>query len=106
MKLRHLTDNTCASCGARCVEETQTSKHCNGQWFESQRFECGARITWLPNYKRQEQAMECPKSEGEIMRDRATISVRKKLMQTLAELQHMDKSVLDRFISAIEGVRT
>ena len=68
MKLRHLTDNTCASCGARCVEETQTSKHCNGQWFESQRFECGARITWLPNYKRQEQAMECPKSEGEIMR--------------------------------------
>lgn len=38
-------------------------RHVNGQQFESVTWECGARVDWVPNFSRSEQAVPCPKSD-------------------------------------------
>lgn len=65
MKLKQLHHEKCPSCGARVTYEEQTQQHCNGQWFERQRFACGAEVKWVPNFSREEQSHACPNSQAE-----------------------------------------
>lgn len=68
MQLQHLKHDKCPVCGARIVAETQSSRHCNGDWFESQTFECRMCVAWVPNYggkDRYQVTSACPHSPAE-----------------------------------------
>lgn len=54
---------TCPNCGARIVAIDQSRWHTNGECRERVKYDCGAEISWSPNFDRHERDEECPKSD-------------------------------------------
>ena len=46
----------------KVVAESRDHKHCNGHWNETREFDCGYTIKFTPNYMREEETQDCPKS--------------------------------------------
>lgn len=64
MKLNHIKDEVCPSCGARAVAETQRHQHAHGDWFEEREFHCGHRQKFSPNISKLEVIAECTRSDA------------------------------------------
>lgn len=86
MKLNHLYHTECPCCKARVVYEEQRSQHCNGEWFEGQRFHCGGMVEWSPNFSKEEVRTQCPFDPATKERDLKRIAALNKLEQVIDNL--------------------
>jgi hypothetical protein len=79
MTLKHIPDEVCPHCKAPANKEELGWTHTNGTRQEWRTFECGARLHYVPNFGRVEQATPCPNDPQEITKH----TERKALVQQL-----------------------
>lgn len=65
MKMYQLKYEKCPTCSARPVAFHQPWKHTNGEWSEEIKFDCGCRIRYSPNFRREELSQPCPNHSSE-----------------------------------------
>jgi hypothetical protein len=63
MQLDNIKEEVCSECGAETIGETKTTKHCNGHFDESRRFNCGRVLKFSPNFMVTDTTTECPNNE-------------------------------------------
>ena len=99
MKLHHLKLHACPVCNSRLVVERQRSQHCNGEWFETQEFECGYVIDYVPNFSREEVRTQCPEHHAEKERQGKRDEAERKLRRYISRLDVDDefKEILMRY---------
>lgn len=61
MELKHLIYKNCPTCHARITSESQPWIHTSGKPFEIIEFSCGCKLSWSPNFEREEVYRICPK---------------------------------------------
>ena len=86
MQLEHIKAEACPDCGSRVVQEVQKDRHVNGQWNEWRQFKCGMEIHYSPNFRREEEHMNCPKSPETIGRRLLREKAREKLEKYIENL--------------------
>jgi len=64
--LKHLNYERCPICGAEVQGLYVSSTHCSGEQFEHVKFKCGAKIKYVPNFKREEIETQCSKHPDEV----------------------------------------
>lgn len=103
MKLQHIKEDVCPTCGSSVVGITKDRQHTNGDWNESVKFECGLFIEYSPNYRRQFFRLHC--KEGAIFL--AMINKRRnthaRLVKYINRLK-VDKDFKDRLQRGIKYV--
>ena len=57
-----LTDEKCRECGSKIRSEKRSDRHCNGDFNEELKFECGAVLKWSPNFRSEQGNVACPNS--------------------------------------------
>jgi len=62
MQLHHIKAASCLKCGSRATDDNQRSQHVNGEWFESRTYECGRKISYIPNFSKLEEDRPCTNS--------------------------------------------
>ncbi len=100
-KLNHLVDETCDGCGSETVAIEKNGRHCNGEWFETRRFSCGARIKFVPNYSRVEVDTPCPNTEKNKLMMIKRRTALESLQQYIEKLD-VDKDCKQRLVDAFK----
>lgn len=68
MQLLHLNYKSCPTCGSRVQYEEQNNRHCNGEWNEKIKFDCGHAILYSPNFRCEREYAPCPDDKQEVLR--------------------------------------
>lgn len=97
--LSHLTDENCDGCGAHTVSIEKIGQHCNGQWFETRKFNCGARIKFVPNFGRVEVDTPCSFTEKAKLAKKKRIAAIESLREHVESLD-VDKECKKRMLDA------
>ena len=99
MNLQHLHWQACPGCMSRIVTERQRSQHTNGEWFESQEFECGCVVEYVPNFHREEVKTPCPESPKQQEKRAKQAEALRKVRQYVRRLDVDDeyKDMLTRY---------
>ena len=79
------------------VSIEQDRQHCNGDYFESARFKCGAKVAWSPNFRRLEQPTPCPHSPEEVSRKERMDKAHAKLSKYIQKLD-VDEEVKEKLL--------
>ena len=86
MNLEHIEDQVCPTCKSSVREEGRKNQHCNGDWNEFRRFECGHAIIYTPNFRRTEIERQCSKHPQEVIRVERRREARRKLRRYIGRL--------------------
>lgn len=100
MKLRHLTEERCGTCGCAAIEETQAARgHVNGGVEETRRFSCGRHVMFSPNFNRVSVIRECekdPERQAETLRQDNLV---RHLIELVRTSDVQEKAFLERLHS-------
>ncbi len=91
MELKLIKDQVCPCCGARTVAESCPYYHSSGDGFEQRTFECGAILSWSPNFDRLEQFKPCPKNPKEMLRTQQRRAANDALLAFIQTLPDVDE---------------
>lgn len=100
MELNQITDKLCPECGAIAVAEERKNRHCNGQFNETRKFDCGAILKWSPNSSSLHGCTPCPNSKKEITAKRKMDSEKLKLtnfIETLNITKGLKSDLIETF---------
>mgnify|MGYP000653837852 CR=1 FL=1 len=86
MQLNHITQNACSQCRREPVAETKDNQHTNGEWNESRRFECGASITYSPNFRVEQVVVACPHSQEETLKTKQRQTAKDRLEKYIMKM--------------------
>lgn len=80
LKLDHIKDTHCSTCGAAIVKVEKDHRHTNGKYNEKMAFECGAVLHYSPNFNRVRSSRRCPRNPTQITIDTFFQAVEQKLI--------------------------
>jgi len=63
MDLTYITHAVCPDCHGVVTAESRDNRHTNGEWNESRKFECGARVVYSPNFRTESFKVSCPHTQ-------------------------------------------
>jgi len=100
MKPQHLTYKQCPVCSARPVSFHQPWQHTNGEWSEEIKFDCGCRIRYVPNFKKERIETQCPNHRTEKAKHLKREGALRKLEKYINKLD-VDQDWKDKVLSHI-----
>ena len=100
MNLKQIKVTSCPECGAETCAESydvsyysrQIQQHCNGQRWENRTFECGLKLSWIPNFERTETTQPCTKSLVEVKKVEKRKKARESLLSFIDDLDVDDSA--------------
>jgi len=103
MNLQQIEDKECPVCGSRTVAETKNRKHTNGYWNETRTFECGACLSFSPNFMRTEilKYHQCPYKPEELKKKDKRNKAVEKLINYIHKLK-VDEKFKDTLVVEVK----
>jgi hypothetical protein len=80
LKLKHIKDTHCSTCGAEIVRVERNQRHTNGEYNETVAFKCGAALHYSPNFNRVRETRRCHRNPTQIVVDTFYDILEKKLI--------------------------
>lgn len=103
--LSQIKTEACPNCKAKIREDKRWNQHCTGHWNESRRFDCGAVLSFCPNFELSGVVFEkkCPKLPEERDKRRRREGLLTDL-RTMAANGDADKEFRDTVLKALQYV--